>query len=179
MTAMLTVEGLKVHFGGVRAVDGVDLELEQGRLYGLVGPNGSGKTTLVNAITRVGPTTAGRIVLEGRDITNARGHELVYAGLARTFQAIRLVPSLTVRENVLLGRGRHVGRGRGAGLRGRRAAAARAARAADAAIEKLRLGPVADEYPANLPYGTQRRVEIAGRWPGTPSSCSSTSRSPG
>jgi branched-chain amino acid transport system ATP-binding protein len=161
MTAVLDIRDACVHFGGVRALDGVSMQLEPGKLYGVVGPNGSGKTTLVNAITRVGPLTSGSISFDGQDIRSVAAHTLSHHGLSRTFQAIRLVPTLNVRENVLLGADRmtHKRWGRGS---------ADAAAAADMAIERLALGRVTDEYPNNLPYGTQRRIEIARALAGSP-----------
>jgi ABC-type branched-subunit amino acid transport system ATPase component len=154
---LLELEGVKVWFGGVRAVDGVDMRLEEGRLYGIIGPNGSGKTTLVNAISRLTHVTEGRVSFRGEDVTNAPPHVVARAGMARTFQSIRLLERLTVRENVLLGTDRLGDHGSG----GRRAALAAAGEAADAAIERLGLQAVVREYPGSLPYGTQRRVEIA------------------
>ena len=152
---LLELEGVKVWFGGVHAVDGVDMRIEEGRLYGIIGPNGSGKTTLINAISRLTHVTEGRITFRQEDVTRTAPHEVARAGLARTFQSIRLLERLTVRENVLLGRDRlgHEGRGR--------VEKAAAEAAADAAIDRLQLQAVARQYPASLSYGTQRRVEIA------------------
>jgi len=154
---LLQLENVKVWFGGVRAVDGVDMRLEEGKLYGIIGPNGSGKTTLINAISRLTHVTAGRISYRGSDVTNAPPHLVARAGMARTFQSIRLLDHLTVRENVLLGTDRLGDHGGGS----RRAALAAAADAADAAIERLGLQSLAGQYPDSLAYGTQRRVEIA------------------
>jgi ABC-type branched-subunit amino acid transport system ATPase component len=155
---LLAVDGVRVHFGGVKAVDGVTIELQRGLLHSVVGPNGSGKTTLINAISRFVPLTEGSITFVGHAVAAMQPHEVGRVGLARTFQSIRLLPTLTVRENVLLAvDGREAARRPSA----RRAARQRAGAAADAALEKLHLTHVRDEYPANLPYGTQRRVEIA------------------
>jgi branched-chain amino acid transport system ATP-binding protein len=156
MTAVLEVEDLDVRFGGVRAVEGVTLTLREGQLHGLVGPNGSGKTTLVNAISRVGPVSAGRVRFLGTDLLAARPHTLSSLGVARTFQAVRLVPTLTVRENVLLA-AEHVPEEGDTRRRGR----PRAASATDAALQRLELDHVAGWLPGALPYGVQRRVEIA------------------
>jgi branched-chain amino acid transport system ATP-binding protein len=152
MTSLLRLEDVNVWFGGVRAVDGVSLELEPGRLYGLVGPNGSGKTTLVNAISRLTPLTSGTIWFDGRDVGALPAHAVARAGVARTFQLIRLIPTLTVRENVLLGADIHR-------LDGDRRA--RMETAADEALERLGIARLAHVRPGGLPYGTQRRVEIA------------------
>jgi ABC-type branched-subunit amino acid transport system ATPase component len=96
----LEARGLSVHFEGVRAVDGIDLDLARGEILGLIGPNGAGKTTLVNALTGFQRPTAGRVALEGRDVTRLSPQRRTREGLARTFQAVRLFPCLTVLENV-------------------------------------------------------------------------------
>jgi branched-chain amino acid transport system ATP-binding protein len=156
--ALLTATDVKVHFGGVKAVDGVTISLQPGKLHGVVGPNGSGKTTLINGISRFVPLTAGTIEFDGRQISEMQPHEVGRAGIARTFQSIRLLPTLTVRENILIAVD---GRESVRGLAARCAARKAAGQAADAALERLELGALRDEYPAMLPYGTQRRVEIA------------------
>ena len=114
----LEARELKVHFGGVHAVDGVDLELRQGEILGLIGPNGAGKTTLVNALSGFQKPSSGRVALDGIDVTGWSPHQLARRGLARTFQSVRLFPGLTVLENVELG---------GVGVGMRRSAARRAA----------------------------------------------------
>jgi ABC-type branched-subunit amino acid transport system ATPase component len=158
MSALLTASDVKVHFGGVKAVDGVSLELQPGKLHGVVGPNGSGKTTFINAISRFVPLTAGSITFAGEAVAGMRPHEVGRSGLARTFQSIRLLPTLTVRENVLLAvDGREPARS----LAARRRRRIKAAAAADTALEKLELTKLRDAFPTALPYGTQRRVEIA------------------
>jgi ABC-type branched-subunit amino acid transport system ATPase component len=161
--SMLNLNDVKVHFGGVRAVDGVTIDLSPGKLYGIVGPNGSGKTTLINAISRLVPLTDGAITFDGTVVSGMRPFEVSREGLARTFQAIRLLPTLTVRENVLVAVDRMRDSNGGGRLRWRRTAAERdrADEATDVALERLHLTGIAGEYPANLPYGTQRRVEIA------------------
>lgn len=160
--SLLTLDQANVWFGGVKAVAGVSLELEEGRLYGLVGPNGSGKTTLLNTISRVGPLTSGAISFGGRGIAGAPPDAVARMGMARTFQSIRLIRTLTVRENILLGAD-HIGdldEPGGLFSRGRRRER-QAQERADEAIERLALQRVASAMPSNLPYGTQRRVEIA------------------
>src|SRR5262249_13124583 len=101
--AKLVAERIRVHFEGVRAVDGVDLTLEQARILGLIGPNGAGKTTFMNAISGFVPLTGGRVELGGTDVTGWRPQRLVARGLVRTFQDVATFPALSVFENVELG----------------------------------------------------------------------------
>jgi branched-chain amino acid transport system ATP-binding protein len=152
MNAILTLDQVKVHFGGVKAVDDVSLSLEEGRLYALVGPNGSGKTTTVNAICGQYRTTAGRVELDGRRISGMHASRIYREGLARTFQGLRLLPGMSVIDNVLAGADQRTA------FWGRRR---KTAALAESAIDRLGLGDVRTELTGALPYGTQRRVEIA------------------
>jgi ABC-type branched-subunit amino acid transport system ATPase component len=156
--SVLELVDIKVHFGGVKAVDGISFAVEEGQLVGMVGPNGSGKSTTVNAITRTTGLTGGSISFEGRDVGSLRPHRLRRIGLVRTFQGIRLVPDLSVRDNVRLAAEQRDGRG---GRWFGRSERLSSDSAADAAIERLGLAGLRDEAPESLPYGTQRRVEIA------------------
>ena len=110
----LLAEDLRVYFEGVRAVDGVDLELEEGQIAGLIGPNGAGKTTLLNAISGFVPLTAGKVILGEEDVTGLPAHRLLERRLVRTFQEVATFPALSVFENVELG-------ALGAGMRRREA----------------------------------------------------------
>jgi branched-chain amino acid transport system ATP-binding protein len=103
MTALLTLDNVSRKFGGLNAVDGVSLSIEQGEIVGLIGPNGAGKTTLINMITGVHPATGGRVQFEGRDITRARPYQIARLGLARTFQVVQPFPKMTVVDNVAAG----------------------------------------------------------------------------
>ena len=145
----LVAEGIRVHFEGVRAVDGVDLTLERGQIMGLIGPNGAGKTTFMNAISGFVPPTDGKVMLEGVDVTDWSPQRLVRSGLVRTFQDVATFPQLTVFENVELG-------ALGTGL-SRRKARARAWEL----IGELDLKHVARLPAAALPHGDERRVGIA------------------
>jgi len=147
-TGVLEARGLKVHFGGVRAVDGVDLSLRKGEILGLIGPNGAGKTTLVNALSGFQRPTAGAVVLDGNDVTGWSPHRLARRGLTRTFQSVRLFPDLTVLENVELG-AVAVGMWRPA-----------ARRWARDLLERLRLDDKAHLYGKGLPHGLERRLGI-------------------
>jgi branched-chain amino acid transport system ATP-binding protein len=97
---MLALEQLTKHFGGVRAVQAVDLAIRPGEVVGLIGPNGSGKSTIVNLVTGVFPPTAGRVAYREQDITGWPAHRVLAAGIARTFQNIRLFGNLTVWQNL-------------------------------------------------------------------------------
>ena len=102
MTNILSGTGLVKHFGGVKAVDGVDISLESGEIRGLIGPNGSGKTTLVNVLTGFYPLDAGTIVLDGQRIESLRPNQRLAMGLMRTFQVPKLFNDMTVLENLLV-----------------------------------------------------------------------------
>ena len=100
---VLEVTGLSKYFGGLKAVDGVDIAVRRGGVHALIGPNGSGKTTTLNVLSGLYKATAGKILLDGTDITNMPPHQRTAAGLGRTFQNIRLFRSMTALENVEIG----------------------------------------------------------------------------
>jgi len=146
---MLVAEGIRVHFEGVRAVDGVDLTLERGQIMGLIGPNGAGKTTFLNAVSSFVELTAGRVILGDVDVSGLSPERLAKQGLVRTFQDVATFPSLTVFENVELG-------ALGAGLPRRKARAR-----ADELLGQLGLSALAKLPASALPHGEERRVGIA------------------
>jgi branched-chain amino acid transport system ATP-binding protein len=137
---------VRVHFEGVKAVDGVDLELRRGELVGLIGPNGAGKTTLVNALTGFERPTDGRVFLGELDITGWSPERLGQLGIARTFQAVRLFGNLTAFENVELG-----ALGVGASRRDAR-------RTAWELLERIGIADKAHVVASALPYGDERRL---------------------
>jgi branched-chain amino acid transport system ATP-binding protein len=145
----LVAESIHVHFEGVRAVDGVDLTLEQGQIMGLIGPNGAGKTTFLNAVSSFVELTSGRVVLGDLDVTTWPPERLAKHGLVRTFQDVATFPALSVFENVELG-------ALGAGL-SRRAARQRASEL----LGRLGLRHLAELPASALPHGEERRVGIA------------------
>jgi branched-chain amino acid transport system ATP-binding protein len=147
--AALVVEGVTKDFVGLRALNSVSLRLEQGEILGLIGPNGSGKTTLINILTGFLKPTAGRIKVNGVDITNWPPHKIAPLGLARTFQTIKLFLGLTVLENVEVA-------AVSAGL-----PRPRARQRAGEVLERLGVSHLADLSAGALPYGAERRVEIA------------------
>jgi len=161
--AELTVSGVRVHFGGVRALDGVDLEVPPGVIYGLIGPNGAGKTTLYNCISRFQPFSAGSIHYRGRDLGSLAPHQIIRLGIARTFQNINLFRSRSTLDNILIGMHAHIGDPLGAMFSlpgGRRREAAMRERAMRLA-EMLGLVEVLDHQVIHLPFGHQKRVELA------------------
>jgi branched-chain amino acid transport system ATP-binding protein len=102
--ALLEINGLTKAFGGVRAIDGLDLTVNEGEIVSVIGPNGAGKTTLFNTITGMIPADRGDIVFEDRNIVGLRPSQILKLGVARTFQNVRLFPEMTVRENVMVAR---------------------------------------------------------------------------
>jgi len=152
----LTTSGLAVHFVGVKAVDGVDLELPQGTILGVIGPNGAGKTTLLNAITGFQRPTAGTVQVDGLDATQWKPQRFSDAGVARTFQGVRSFGRLSVYENVEAA-------ALGTGSR-RRAARTRAFEL----LELVGLSTSADRQAEELPYGNQRRLGLARALAGSP-----------
>jgi ABC-type branched-subunit amino acid transport system ATPase component len=160
---LLEVRSVVRSFGGTRALNGVDLAVQPGRITGLIGPNGAGKTTLFNCISGVVPPSAGRILFDGQDITGWRPDRVSRRGLVRTFQIARGCPRLTVRENLLLYGPAQPGEHIGAALLRTRAARAREAaldaRAASIA-ERLLLTRVLDHKAAALSGGQKKLLEI-------------------
>ena len=161
--AALTVTDLVVRFGGVTALAGVSFTVPQGKVCGLIGPNGAGKTTLFDCVSRLTRPRSGRIELAGRDLLALPAHRVAELGVARTFQHLGLVPSLSVRENVMLG-----AQGAGIGfvpaalrLPGLRARERELRDRADAVLDRLALGGIAARPAAGLPYGTLKRIELA------------------
>ncbi|MDE0057620.1 MAG: ABC transporter ATP-binding protein [Defluviicoccus sp.] len=161
---MIRVVDLHKHFGGVRAVDGASLEIEQGAITGLIGPNGAGKTTLFNVIAGVYPPTSGRVYLADEEVTGMRPHLLFDRGLVRTFQIAQEFTTLTVIENLMASVGGQTGESlTGAWLRpGRvRAEEARIRRRAEEVIAFLDLGEVAGKPAGELSGGQKKLVELA------------------
>ena len=162
--AMLEVKNLGISFGGLRAVDGLDMTIEKGELYGLIGPNGAGKTTAFNMLTGVYKPTDGVIKLDGEDITGKSTIEINKAGIARTFQNIRLFSELSVLDNVKVGLHNHYKYSTITGIL-RLPAYRKAEKEMDAkAMELLKVFNLQNEWDykaSNLPYGKQRKLEIA------------------
>ncbi len=156
----LAITGLAKHFGGLRALDGIDITVRQGTVHALIGPNGSGKSTFINVTTGLYRPTAGRIVLAGRDVTSTAPHERTRAGLARTFQNIRVFRGMTVLENVMVGAERP-----GNDIAEQPALVVERALAA---LDFVGLRGDANRLVGALSYGHQRYVEIARALAGSP-----------
>lgn len=107
--SLFQVKDLAVHFGGIKAVDGVSFEVEKGSIFTIIGPNGAGKTTIFNLVSRINDPTAGSIHFEGRDITRVAANQVASLGIARTFQNIELFDNANVMQNILVGCHVHVG----------------------------------------------------------------------
>ena len=160
---MIAVVDLHMHFGGIRAVDGVSLSIEGGRITGLIGPNGAGKTTLFNVIAGVHRPTSGSVYLDGENVTGLKPHELCAMGMLRTFQIPQEFSTLTVRENLMM-----VPSGQsGENLLGVwlwpelvRSEEERVRAKAEEVIAFLEITQVADELAGNLSGGQKKLLEL-------------------
>jgi branched-chain amino acid transport system ATP-binding protein len=158
MTALLSVENLQKHFGGIVAVDGVSFEVHDGEILGIIGPNGSGKSTLFNCILGQLQPSGGEVRLNGKTITGLRPSDLNRLGVSRTFQLLQIFPQLSVRENLILAGQEHQGNmatrlfgARDAGL----------TPSAEKMIDFFRLRHLADELAGSLSYGQQKLLDAA------------------
>jgi ABC-type branched-subunit amino acid transport system ATPase component len=161
VTGLLELRGVGKRFGGVTAVDGVDLTVPEGAVFGLIGPNGAGKTTVVNLITGYFRPSTGTITVGGTDVVGLRPHRLARLGVARTYQNLQLFDESTVLDNVLIGRHLSFHGRRWQMWRTRRREEREQHAVARALIERVGLGDVVDVDVAELPYGLRRRVEVA------------------
>ena len=161
---VLRVSGISKRFGGLQALSDVGLTIQRGQVYGLIGPNGAGKTTFFNVITGLYTPDSGSFELAGRPYSPTAVHEVAKAGIARTFQNIRLFADMTALENVMVGRHVRTGSGVvGAILRTPkfRAEEATIAQRARELLEYVGISKYADYKARTLSYGDQRRLEIA------------------
>ena len=164
MAALLDVKNLGISFGGLGAVDSFDLSIQKEQLYGLIGPNGAGKTTVFNLLTGVYKPDTGKVILDGTDITGKKIIEINRDGIARTFQNIRLFKELTVLENVKVGLHNHHSYSTIEGIL-RLPRYRKVEREMDEkGMELLKVFGLENEAQvkaSNLPYGKQRKLEIA------------------
>ena len=161
---LLRAENLSKDFGGVRAVDALELEIAAGAVHAIIGPNGAGKTTLLNLLTGIYRPSTGRIAVEGRELTGAPPHRYAAAGIGRTFQNLQVFQNMSALENVMAGRWLHERCGLAAAML-RLPALSRAERAcreeAAALLDFVGLGARRDDAADALPYGALKRLEIA------------------
>jgi branched-chain amino acid transport system ATP-binding protein len=165
-SACLVLDGVSKHFGGLKAVDTVNLALQPGERHALIGPNGAGKTTLFNVISGELRATGGRITLNGADVTRQAPYQRAARGLGRTFQITRLFPNLTVLENMLiaceaLDRRKFT-------MHRPLSWCADLVERATKLLDEFRLSPVRQEVARNLSYGDQRKLEVALSMAGRP-----------
>jgi branched-chain amino acid transport system ATP-binding protein len=158
---LLETRGLTRYFGGLAAVDRVDLTVAEGEIVGLIGPNGAGKTTCFNLLSGFLRPTSGTIHFAGEDVTRLRPHQVVRRGLVRTFQLTTLFQELTALENVLLGLHLHSRKGLGQVLFSRRPYPPEEIARSREALEFTGLSAHADQLARNLPHGHQRVLGIA------------------
>ncbi|HEX9891517.1 MAG TPA: ABC transporter ATP-binding protein [Actinomycetota bacterium] len=165
--ALLEVVGLSRRFGGVRAVDGVDFHTDQGEIVGVIGPNGAGKTTLFNIVTGFYDPDEGSILFDGHTLPGLKPNQITKLGIARTFQAVRLFPNMTVLENAMVGQHPRTR----SGVTGAVLSLPHTRREEERIREKARemlaffgtalTGPREDQLAAELAYADRRRLEIA------------------
>jgi branched-chain amino acid transport system ATP-binding protein/sulfate-transporting ATPase len=165
MSALLEARGLSKHFGGVLALDGLDLTVAPNEILGLIGPNGSGKTTFFNVITGIYGADAGRVVFDGADVTNASGRTVYQAGMSRTFQRSRLSLPLSIFDNIMIGNHKRLNQGLWFNLvkRGDFKRQFEESYAAARALVEVFEPALADrlfEAVAGLPMIDRRRIEI-------------------
>ncbi len=151
-------------FGGLKAVNDVDMQVERGQIYGIIGPNGAGKTTFFNICAGTFPVSGGRILFDGQDITNQTSVQVAKLGIARTFQNLQIFGNMTVLQNVIIGFHLHTRTTVFDSIlhtRQYKRDEEKVAAEGTALLEKLELLEYKDTLAKNLAYGTQRKVEIA------------------
>lgn len=164
MASLMTVESVTMQFGGLRALSDVNIDIQEGEIFGLIGPNGAGKTTLFNCITGVYNPTEGRVAFAGDSITGKRPDQIVEIGICRTFQQIRLFPNMTAMENVFIGvDARHTTSVFGAMFRSKKhhEEEEQGETKSLELLEYCGIRKYANDLAKNLSYGDQRRLEIA------------------
>jgi len=161
---LLSVQDVRLRFGGVLALDGVSFDIAPGQIVGLIGPNGAGKTSLFNCVSRLYQPASGSILFDGHELLRLRSHDIIKLGIARTFQNVALFQRMTVLDNVLVGDHTRVENNTftsalklGGGRRAEREATERAL----GALDVVGLRAIAGGYCAGLPFAIQKRVELA------------------
>lgn len=164
MTVMLETKNLGISFGGLKAVDGLDLKINKGQLYGMIGPNGAGKTTVFNLLTGVYKPTSGNFFLDGEKLTGHSTIEINKKGIARTFQNIRLFKQMSVLDNVKVGLHNDYKYSTASGIFRLPSFFKTEKQMDEKALELLEVFDLSEEkdrLSSNLPYGKQRKLEIA------------------
>ena len=166
---MLQVKSISRAFSGVKALDAVDFTVKAGSVTSLIGPNGAGKTTLINVVSGVVQPDSGDVLFGGQSLLKHRRNQRAAMGIRRTFQTVHLFAGMTVRENLTVGRFHGMLHGNWLqALLPQKTGDADGNRLAEATLDLLGLGALADTLATKLPYGTQRRVEIARALMGRP-----------
>ena len=159
MKELMRIEGLKMYFGGLKAIDGFDLTINEGETLGIIGPNGAGKTTLFNAICGVYTPPAGKVIFEGKEVQGTPAHEMAKKGIARTFQISKPLAGLTIFDNVVAAAGVHEYTGISSYFR--KAHTKAVEDKAEAVIRRVGLESVANKKASDVSLGYLRRLEIA------------------
>jgi branched-chain amino acid transport system ATP-binding protein len=162
--ALLSVQDVRLRFGGVLALDNVSFDIEKGQIVGLIGPNGAGKTSLFNCVSRLYQPSSGSIRCDGQELLKLRRHDVIRLGIARTFQNVALFQRMTVLDNVLVGLHAQLASNTFTSafkLSGARTAERDGAERALAALDVVGLRSMAAVYCAGLPFAVQKRVELA------------------
>ena len=161
--SLFQVKDLAVHFGGIKAVDGISFEVEKGSIFTIIGPNGAGKTTIFNLVSRINDPTAGSIHFEGRDITRVAANQVASLGIARTFQNIELFDNANVMQNILVGCHVHVGTSLLSEILRLPSFTQReieSRKNVEKIIDFLGLDAYRDSTVGSLPYGLRKMVEL-------------------
>lgn len=159
MKELMKIEGLKMYFGGLKAIDGFDLTINEGETLGIIGPNGAGKTTLFNAICGVYKPTAGKVTFEGKEVQGTPAHMMAKMGIARTFQISKPLQGLTIFDNVVAAAG--VQNYTGIGSYFHKSHTAEIEEKVEAVIRRTGLAEVANKKASDVSLGYLRRLEIA------------------
>ena len=159
MKELMRIEGLKMYFGGLKAIDGFDLSIYEGETLGIIGPNGAGKTTLFNAICGVYTPTAGKVIFEDKEVQGTPAHEMAKKGIARTFQISKPLAGLTIFDNVVAAAGVHEYTGIASYFH--KAKTKEVEDRVEAVIRRVGLESVANKKASDVSLGYLRRLEIA------------------
>lgn len=159
MKELMRVEGLKMYFGGLKAIDGFDLVINEGETLGIIGPNGAGKTTLFNSICGVYKPTGGKVIFEGKEVQGTPAYQMAKMGIARTFQISKPLQGLTIFDNVVAAAG--VQNYTGISSYFHKAHTAEIEDKVEAVIKRTGLAEVANKRAADVSLGFLRRLEIA------------------